>query len=48
MKELEAWFFDNELVLNTTKTCAMLFHSRNVLINQILCTTIQLYHIAQI
>jgi len=27
MKELKAWFFDNELVLNTAKTCAMLFHS---------------------
>ena len=23
----EAWLFDNELVLNTAKTCAMLFHS---------------------
>jgi len=22
----EAWFFDNELVLNTAKTCVMLFH----------------------
>ena len=27
MKELEAWLYDNELVLNTPKTCAMLFHS---------------------
>ena len=27
MKELEAWFFDNELVLNTAKTCVMLFYS---------------------
>ena len=27
MKHLEAWLFDNELVSNTAKTCAMLFHS---------------------
>jgi len=27
MKELEAWLFDNELVLNTAKTCVMLLHS---------------------
>jgi hypothetical protein len=27
MKQLEAWHFDNKLVLNTAKTCAMLFLS---------------------
>jgi len=27
MKHLEAWIFDNEHVLNTARTCAMLFHS---------------------
>ena len=27
MLQLEAWIFDNELVLNTDTTCAMLFHS---------------------
>ena len=27
MKQLETWLLDNELVLNTAKTCAMLFHS---------------------
>jgi hypothetical protein len=27
LKQVEAWLFDNELVLNTGKTCVMLFHS---------------------
>ena len=27
MLQLEAWIFDNELLLNTATTCAMLFHS---------------------
>jgi len=27
MKQLEAWLFDNKLVLNIAKICAMLFHS---------------------
>jgi Reverse transcriptase (RNA-dependent DNA polymerase). len=27
MTQLKAWLFDNELVLNTAKTCALLFHS---------------------
>jgi len=27
MIQLEAWIFDNEHVLNTARTCAMLFHS---------------------
>jgi len=35
MKQLQAWLFDNELVLNTAKICAMLFHS-----SQQKCTTI--------
>jgi hypothetical protein len=26
MKQLEAWFLDNNLIVNTTKTVAMLFH----------------------
>jgi hypothetical protein len=27
IKQLETWLSKNKLVLNTTKTCAMLFHS---------------------
>jgi hypothetical protein len=45
MKRLEIWFSKNELILNTTKSCALLFHPRQ---KEILCKPSIFYNGAEI